>query len=73
MEEWKSTLKLGAYDLKLACYPDETLVEARKRYFATDKKKIEDRNLRYTEDRVFQNELHRTLTAVFEEEFKGII
>lgn len=38
---------MGLTDLKLACYPDETLVEARKRYFATDKKKIEDRNLRY--------------------------
>lgn len=66
-------ISLGLTDLKLACYPDETLVEARKRYFATYKKKIEDRNLRYTEDRVFQNELHRTLTAVFEEEFKEII
>ena len=56
--------------MKLACYPDDTLVEARKRYFAEAKKKIEDGNLQYSEDRVFQNELLRTLTLVFEKDFK---
>lgn len=60
----------GLTDLKLACYPDETLTEARKRYFATAKKKIEEGNLRYTEERVFQNELLRTLTLVFENDFR---
>ena len=60
----------GLTDLKLACYPDETLIEARNRYFAAAKKKIEDGNLKYTEDRVFQNELLRTLTLVFENDFK---
>ena len=39
-------------------------------YFAAAKKKIEDGNLKYTEDRVFQNELLRTLTLVFENDFK---
>ena len=60
----------GLTDLKLACYPDETLIEARNRYFTAAKKKIEDGNLKYTEDRVFQNELLRTLTLVFENDFK---
>lgn len=60
----------GFTDLKLACYPNDTLVEARKRYFAEAKKKIEDGNLKYSEDRVFQNELLRTLTLVFENDFK---
>lgn len=60
----------GLTDLKLACYPDESLVEARERYFATAKKKIEEGNLQYSEDRVFQNELLRTLTLVFENDFK---
>lgn len=63
----------GLTDLKLACYPDETLVEARKRYFAVVKKKIEDGNLRYSENRIFQNELLRTLTLVFENDFKGYL
>ena len=60
----------GLSDLKLACYPDETLVKARRRYFAAAKKKIEEGNLQYTENRIFQNELLRTLTLVFENDFK---
>lgn len=63
----------GLTDLKLNCYPDETLIEARKRYFADAKKKIEEGNLQYTEDRVFQNELLRTLTLVFENDFMGLL
>ena len=63
----------GFTDLKLACYPDDTLVEARKRYFAEAKKKIEDGNFQYSEDRVFQNELLRTLTLVFENDFRGYL
>ena len=60
----------GLTNLKLACYPDEDLIKARKRYFAEAKRKIEESNLRYTEKRVFQNELMRTLTLVFENDFK---
>lgn len=60
----------GFTEVKLACYPDATLIEARNRYFKTAKKKIEDGNLKYTEDRVFQNELLRTLTLVFENDFR---
>lgn len=60
----------GLTDLKLACYPDEVLTKARKRYFAAAKRKIEESNLRYTEERVFQNELLRTLTLIFENDFK---
>lgn len=60
----------GLTHVKLACYPDLMLVEARKRYFAVAKKKIEDGNLRYTENMVFQKELLRTLTLVFENDLK---
>ena len=60
----------GLADLKLACYPDESLIEARKRYFKEEKRKIEDGNLRYSEDRVFQNELLRTVKRVFEHDFR---
>ena len=59
--------------MKLACYPDESLIEARKRYFEEEKKKIEDGNLRYGEERVFQNELLRTLKRVFEHDFRDYL
>ena len=60
----------GLSNLKLACYPDENLIAARKKYFAEANRKIEEGNLQYTEERVFQNELLRTLTLVFEHDFK---
>lgn len=60
----------GLTHVKLSCYPDQMLVEARKRYFAVAKKKIEEGNLRYTENMLFQKELLRTLTLVFENDFK---
>lgn len=63
-------MKWGLTDLKLACYPDETLVKERDRYFETMKKKIADGNFQYSEERIFQNELLRTLTLVFENDFK---
>lgn len=59
----------GPSELRLSCYPDETLVEARKRYFQNLKKKMEEGNLRYTENTLFQMELLRTLTLVFEYDF----
>lgn len=63
----------GLTDFKLSCYPDETLIEARKRYFANAKRKIEKGNLQYTKERVFLNELLRTLTLVFENDFKDYL
>lgn len=63
----------GFTDFQLSCYPDENLAAARKRYFAETKKKIEERNLRYSKERVFQDELLRTLTLVFEHDLKGYL
>lgn len=60
----------GLTDVKFACYPDEEMIAERKQYFADEKQKIKDGNLRYSEERVFQNELLRTLTLVFENDFK---
>lgn len=60
----------GITELKLSCYPDETLVEAKNSYFTNAKRKIEERNLRYSDKRVFQDELLRTLTLMFEHDFK---
>lgn len=66
-------ISLGLTDLHLACYPDDALVEKRNKYFAEAKRKIENGNFQYSEDRVFQNELLRTLTLVFENDFKGYL
>lgn len=63
-------ISLGLCECRLNCYPDETLVAARKRYFANAKKKNKEDNLRYSEERVFQDELQRTLTLVFENDFR---
>lgn len=71
-DEYKE-ISRGLTEVKFSCYPDESLIEERKRYFAASKKKIEDGNLQYTEDRVFQDELLRTLTLVFEHDFKDFL
>ncbi len=63
----------GLSNLKFSCYPDESLEEARKRYFEETEKKIKEHNLRYSEERVFQDELQRTLTLVFEQDFKDYL
>ena len=63
-------MRQGLTDKKLSCYPDETLVAARNRYFEEVKKKVEDEYLEYSEERAFQNELLKTLTLVFKHDFK---
>lgn len=73
MEESPETfqeISWGLADVRLSCYLDETLVKARNSYFANIKKKNEDGNLRYSEERIFQDELLRTLTLVFTHDFK---
>lgn len=40
------------------------------KYFSEIQRKNEDGNLRYSEERIFRNELLRTLTVVFEEDFE---
>lgn len=63
-------IQLGLSEPKLSCYPDKEIGEARKKYFAELQKKIEEGNLRYSEERIFMDELLETLTMVFEEDFK---
>lgn len=60
----------GISGYELALYPYEALAEKRKKYFAELEEKIKKGNLRYSEDRIFMDELLRTLTMVFEEDFK---
>ena len=56
--------------MELSCYPDEELEKAREEYFENLEEQMEEHNLRYSEERVFQDEVQRTLLLVFEEDFK---
>ena len=56
--------------MKFACYPDKELIVNRKKYFAEINQKNEESNLKYSEIRIFQNELLNTLTLVFQNDFK---
>lgn len=72
MEDAPDTYKAicrGLTDIRFSCYPDEELIKARELYFKRVKEKNEKDNFRYSEERIFQNELHRTLTMVFEHDF----
>ena len=62
-------ISLGLTASKLSCYPDAAFVEERNRYFEEVKKNVDDVNIRYTDKRIFQNELLRTFTLVFENDF----
>lgn len=56
-------------NVKLECYPDKELVEDRKKYFAGINQKNEADNFKYSETRIFQNELLNTLILVFRNDF----
>lgn len=60
----------GLTEVKLSCYPDEELIDAQKKYFESWKRKCEKGNLQYSQERIFQNELHQTLSMVFRNDFK---
>lgn len=73
MEECPESYKeisRGLTDMKFVCYPDKELIENRKKYFAEINQKNEESNLKYSETRIFQNELLNTLTLVFQNDFK---
>jgi 16S rRNA G527 N7-methylase RsmG len=53
----------------LRLYPDEKLIKERKAYFEEINRKNEDYNLKYSENRLFQNEILNTLKIVFENDF----
>lgn len=63
------TISKGQTDITFACYPDEELIKERKRYFEQVREKNETNNFRYSEERIFLNELLHTLKMVFEADF----
>ena len=62
----------GLSRVELPCYPDSELIANRKKYFEEIHKKCEAGNFRYSDDRIFQDELLHTLTLVFENDFKDL-
>lgn len=60
----------GLTEVKLLCYPDKELITAEKDYFENWKQRCEEGNLQYSQERIFQNELHRTLSLIFRNDFK---
>jgi hypothetical protein len=54
---------------KLSLYPDEKLIAERKKYFEEIHRKNEENDLRYSQERIFLNELLNTLKLVFENDF----
>lgn len=63
-------MRRGLTDIHLSCYPDSELVKKRNAYFASIREKNERENLKYSEERIFQNELLNTLTLLFEDAFQ---
>lgn len=59
-----------AFELKKTCLGEKQISEQEK-YFLEIQRKNEEGNLRYSGERIFQDELVRTLTRVFEEDFEG--
>lgn len=69
-EEAYLSIQRGLTDIRLALYPDEKLIKERKVYFDKINRDNEDNNLRYSEERIFQNEMINTLVLVFENDFE---
>lgn len=63
-------MQRGLTNTRLSLYPDEKLIMDRKRYFQEIYKKNQENNLQYSEERIFQNEMHNTLKLVFENDLK---
>lgn len=56
---------------RFAFFPSDFVIKARDMYFAEKAVRNVEGNLRYTETRLFQNELLQTLAMVFENDFGG--
>lgn len=62
-------MRRGLTGVRLACYPDDELLEERNDYFNRIKEKCKQSGTEYSEDEVFQTELLHTLVLVFAEDF----
>ena len=71
--ELYNMMRIKENHVQLAIYPNDELIALKNQYFEHVNQQIEDRNLRYSEVKIFQNELLRTLTLVFEHDFKEVL
>jgi hypothetical protein len=62
-------MQRGLAGEKLSLYPDEKLIAERKKYFEEIHRKNKENDLRYSQERIFLNELLNTLKLVFENDF----
>ena len=65
-------IRMGMSNLHLSCYPDQKWMEKRKAYFEEARKQLEDEGQAYSEEMVFQDELLRALTLVFQMDFGDV-
>jgi hypothetical protein len=72
-EEMYLSMQRGLTNIHLAIYPDEKLIKERNTYFEEVNRKNEENNLKYSEDRIFQNEMLNTLKLVFENDFREFL
>ena len=71
--EFYNEICLGITDIKLSCYPNKELITARKKYFEYWEQKCKSENLQYSQKRLFQNELHKTMYLVFRNDFMNYL
>lgn len=69
-QELYRKIRSGPINLKLACYPDRAMKNARKKYFQDAKKKYGGEDISDIEDKAFQDELLRTLELVFKNDLR---
>ena len=72
-EEMYLSMQRGLTNIHQAIYPDEKLIKERNTYFEEGNRKNEENNLKYSEDRIFQNEMLNTLKLVFENDFRELL
>ena len=68
--EMYANMRKGLSNIHLSCYPDSELVAQRDAYFARAKEQYKRKNIEYSEDRIFQDELLNTLILLFEDAFQ---
>ena len=62
-------MRMGLSPFHLSCYPDKRWIKRRRAYFNEVKKRFVRAGRKFSEEAAFQEELCRTLTLVFQNDF----
>lgn len=68
-EEYEA-MRRGLTEIRLSCYPDDKMLAERNAYFEQIQNRYKRENREYSEEKIFQEELHNTLTVIFEKTFR---